>query len=365
MRAALDVTPLLGARTGIGQFVHALLDALERRPDGPELVPYVLSGRARRRRGGLPAGTRVLPMPAAALVRCWARADRPVADRWLGGVDVVHGTNFVVPPMRAGARVTSVQDTWCLREPERCSPAVRLFGPVVRRAVARGAWVHASSAFVAGEVRELLATDRVVVVPYGVPDVGDPADAARVALPAGVRAPYVVALGALDARKNLATLVRAFAAVEASDVQLVLAGPDGTASAEVDAAIAALPGERRRRVVRVGMVSDAERRALLHGAAVLAYPSLYEGFGFPVLEAMAAGVPVVCTTAGAVPEVAGDAALLVDPHDADALAGALTRALTDGAVRADLTRRGRARAAAFTWEATAEGMLRLWRQVTT
>src|SRR5205085_1412194 len=134
-----------------------------------------------------------------------------------------------------------------------------------------------------------------------------------------------LALGTLEPRKNIAALVRAFGALPDSGtgIRLVVAGPDGADRPAVERAIAALPRERGDRVVVTGAVSDAERASLLERATVLAYPSLDEGFGFPVLEAMAAGVPVVATRAGSVPEVAGDAAILVDPSDAAALAAAI------------------------------------------
>ena len=337
MRVAVDVTPLLGARTGIGQTVEGLLGAL---PPEVEVVPWVLSAR-----GPVPAGARRLPLPAGVALRLWGRMDLPAADRWLGDVDVVHGTNYTVPPMRGRPTTVTVNDCWCARHPGSCPPAIAALTPVVQRAVRRGAWVHATTEWGAGEVREIYGVDpeRVVVVPFGVPPVGPP--------PAPVDGPpFVLALGRMEARKGLDALVEAFASVDPS-VELVLAGPDGGAAPE--------PSPR----VRVlGPVPDEERRRLLHSASVLAYPSLEEGFGFPVLEAFAAGTPVVTTTAGALPEVAGDAALLVPPGDADALADAIERVLHDDALRVRLVAAGRARAASFSWERHATGMVDLWRR---
>ena len=360
MRVAVDVTPLLGARTGIGQFVASLLAALPSVDGAPELAPFVLSARARGRTDELPAGTRVLPLPAAALVAAWRRADVPRGDRWLGPVDVAHGTNFVVPPMRRAATMVTVHDCWCVRHPETCRPDVVAAGAAMGRALRRGAWAHVGTDFMAGEVAELFGTTRVAKVPFGVPDVDGPGHAPPVPAWLG-EGRFVLALGAIDPRKNLYGLVRAFARVGASDVRLVLAGPDGAGRAAVDAAVAGLPAEVARRVVVPGPVSDGDRRGLLAAASVLAYPSLHEGFGFPVLEAMAAGTPVVASCVGALPEVAGDAAVLVDPDDTDALAAALHRVLDDEALAADLVRRGLERATHFTWRATAEGLVDAWR----
>ena len=138
-------------------------------------------------------------------------------------------------------------------------------------------------------------------------------------------APYVLAIGTLEPRKNLAHLVAAFGLVARaqSELRLVIAGPDGPARPDVDAAIARLDPDAAARVVLAGPVSDAGRNALLERAALIAYPSIYEGFGFPALEAMTVGVPVVAARAGAIPEVAGDAALLVEPTDEDELADAI------------------------------------------
>jgi glycosyltransferase involved in cell wall biosynthesis len=221
--------------------------------------------------------------------------------------------------------------------------------------------VHVPSSFVRDEVVELLGLDaeRVRVVPHGLdePGRGDLDEAPR-----GRSAPYVLALGAVEPRKDLPTLVMAFAelARDHDDLELVVAGPDGWGGEAFSAAVRAsgLAG----RVVRVGYLDELELKSLLSGATVLAYPSLYEGFGFPPLEAMAAGVPVVATAAGAVPEVVGDAAELVVPGDVPALAEALTRVIEDDSLRARLIAAGRARAASFTWASAAASMVELYRE---
>ncbi len=195
----------------------------------------------------------------------------------------------------------------------------------------------------AQEVCDVFGVDRARVtrVYQGVDEV-TPGDAARGAKVAGARR-YVLALGTIEPRKNLPRLVRAFDAVAADDsgLHLVIAGPPGWGDAELAGAVdAAVHGSRIR---RLGYVDDTARRDLLAGARVLAYPSRYEGFGRPPLEAMQAGVPVVASRAGAIPEVLGDAALLVEGDDTDALAGALEQLLSDDELRATLVTRGHAR----------------------
>lgn len=363
MRVAVDVTPLLGAPTGVAQSLRGLLGALPGAAPHVEVVPYVLSGRARRGGEVVVDGLRAspLPLPAGLAIRSWGRSDLPHADRWLAGADVVHGSNFVVPPMRIRPSTATVHDCWCARHPGSCDPAVDAFTAAVRRAVARGAWLHVTTAHGAAEVAEVYgAVERVAVVPFAVP----PSSGAPVAtLPAAVGdRPFVLAIGALDPRKGLAGLVRAFGPVAAADpdVLLVLAGPDGPARPEVDEARQALPPDVAARVHVLGTVDDGTRRGLLARARALAYPSLDEGFGFPLLEAMAAGVPVVATAAGALPEVTAGAADLVPVRDDAALAAALSTVLSDESHRSQLIAAGRARAADFTWERTASGMAALW-----
>ena len=359
---AVDVGSLVGRPTGVGRFTAELLTALAARPDAPTVLRYVLSARA-----ALPPDVRRLPYPARAALKAWGRTDHPRARRALRGADVVHGTNFVAPPT-GWPTVITVHDCSPLTHPERVHPVVRDFVPVLRRAVARGAWVHTPSTHVAGQVADLLGTARVRAIPHGAP-APLPAGIASVPLPAELagalgHAPYVLAVGTVEPRKNLPTLVRAFAHVAASDdqVRLVLAGPPGSDQGAVDAAIAALAVPVRARVVVTGWVDEAVRQRLLAGARVLAYPSLDEGFGLPMLEAFGAGVPVVAARAGSLPEVAGDAAVLVPPTDADALADALVAVLHDDARHAVLVAAGTARLPRYDWAATAAAMVELYRE---
>ncbi len=304
-------------------------------------------------------------VPARLVHAAWARWALPPAELYTGKVDVVHGTNFVVPPTHKAAMVVTVHDLSPLHFPEFCRPAARAYPDLVKKAVSRGAWVHADSEFVAGEVVEALGVpaERVRAVHLGVtaPIPLPGAKGWRQLLPGWVSS-YVLALGRVEPRKDLPSLVRAFGhfAGPRPGLALVIAGPDGWGSEQLSAAVAASPVSER--VLRMGWVDDRTRDALIEGATIFAYPSRYEGFGLPPLQAMASGTPVVASATGALKEVLGDAASLVTVGDEGALADALESLLDHADARRELSRRGRDRAARYTWEACASGLTALYRQ---
>jgi glycosyltransferase involved in cell wall biosynthesis len=368
-RVAVDLTSLLSRLTGVGVFVRELTARLAARPD-VALTGYAVTWRGRHRLGEVaPAGVAVIdrPMAARPLHELWRRTDHPRIDHWIGRHDSVWGPNYVVPPTRAGALVT-VHDLTTVHYPELADGFTLAYPDLVRRAIRRGAWVHTPSAFVRDEVIAHFDADpaRVVAIPHGVTvpaAVCSSQGGAGARLAGGDR--YVLAVGTVEPRKDLPTLVAAFDALAADDphLRLVIAGADGWGAAALAQATAA--ARHRDRVVRLGWVGDGDRAALLREAAVFAYPSLYEGFGLPPVEAMAAGVPVVTTRAGSLPEVCGDGASLVPAKDAGALAAAIGRVLTDPAHRAALVDRGHRVAAGYDWDVTAARFAELLGRVAT
>jgi glycosyltransferase involved in cell wall biosynthesis len=342
-----------------------LLEGLATRDD-VEVTGYAITRTGRRDLAGLlPPGVRPATswMPARVVHPLWARVAWPPIERWTGPVDVVHSPNFVAPPAQVPV-IVSVHDVAFVHSPELCRPEAAQLTPLLRRAIERGAVIHTGSDFVAEEIRGFfgLSAERVVRVYSGIATPATSGDPARGhALAGGER--YVLALGTIEPRKNLPGLVRAFDVVARGDaeVRLVIAGGDGWGVEALDAAVAASPFATR--ITRPGYVPDADHADLLAGASVLAYPSLYEGFGHPPFEAMAAGIPVVTTTAGSLPEVVGDAALFVPPGDDAKLADAIACVLTDDALRADLVARGHLRAQAFPWSAAIDAFVELYRNV--
>lgn len=356
----LDGTPLLGTRTGIGRYVEHLVPALGRAATatGVEVKVQVTTWSARRRRvRDLPAGVRQvgLPMPARLLRSAWTRGDRPSAESLGVGGDVVHGTNFVVPPTRRIAPVVTVHDLTYLED--SAGPSNAAYRQLVPAALRRGAHVLTPTRAVAEAVRTLygLGADRTTVTPLGVDPGWARTSAPDHAWLAGRGLPheYVLYVGSAAPRKNLPALVEAHR--RATDdgrrgPALVLAGPAGAPSSDP-----APPG-----VVRAGWLAEDDLRTVVAGARALVLVSHDEGFGLPVLEALAAGRPVVVSRAPALLEVAGPHAHGgLDATDVDAIAQGLTETLARPDTAADRERR-QAWAAGWTWDACAAATLQAY-----
>jgi glycosyltransferase involved in cell wall biosynthesis len=371
LRVALDVTPMLGRRTGIGEFVAGLRTQLDERAE-VDVRPFAVTWRGRDR------STQRFPMPARPLREAWQRVDWPPIEYWTGPIDVVHGTNFVVPPSRKATRLVSVHDLTPVRFPEFCTPDTLRYPALIRRAISHGSHVHVDSAFVGQELMEWsgIDADRVHVAHLGIPN-QDAVDDSAIERPGfephgpehsgpgsitGGR-PYLLSLGTIEPRKNIPSLVRAFAMIAGQfpDLCLVIAGGDGWDGGALSLAIEGVPVKIRERIVRVGYVSTTERSGLLRDAEMFVYPSIYEGFGLPPLEAMQSSVPVVSTTAGSLPEVLGQAAVLVEPRNDEAMSNGILRVLTDSSVRQRCVEAGRANVERFTWAKCAATLTDVYR----
>jgi glycosyltransferase involved in cell wall biosynthesis len=308
-----------------------------------------------------------VPWPVRTLYPSWALTGRPRLPEALATADVVHATNpAAVPPAGRDRRlVVTVHDLAFERFPALFPPEWRwLYRAGLRAAARRADAILVPSESTADDVIRGSSVDptRVHVTPLApsFAATGEDPDVALERL--GVRKPFVLSVGTLEPRKNLIRLVRAYRQV-APDVPhaLVLAGPTGWHATELEAELSR-PGPGT--IVRAGRVDGGQLTALYRSADAFAYVSLYEGFGLPVVEAMSAGAPVVASNTSSIPEVAGDAALLVDPEDVGAIADALARVLSDPELADDLRRRGREHAAGYTWDRTARATLDVYRQVT-
>ncbi|MFD2090353.1 glycosyltransferase family 4 protein [Blastococcus deserti] len=365
------MTPLLGTPTGIGRYVRSLLAELASRggPDEVRGVAFTL-----RRRGGLapqlPADVRVVgpPVPARALQAVWSRLELPPVTALGGRLDVFHGTNFVLPPPGRAAGVVTVHDLSFLRTPQTVTAASLAYRTLVPRSIGRAGAVCVPSAAVADEVAEAyrVPEDRLVVTPLGVDPLWaraePPDDDRRRRL--GLPADYLVFSGSLEPRKNLPLLLdaqRRLTARHRDWPPLVLMGPPGWGPS-LD--LGGLPDGAVR---LTGYLADEDLRSVVAGAAALVYPSLYEGFGLPPLEAFACGVPVVASDLPVTREVVGDdpeLSRLVPLGDVDALVDALEQQVT-GTEAPDVAARRRRRAAGFTWAATADRTREAYRRVVT
>jgi glycosyltransferase involved in cell wall biosynthesis len=367
LRIGIDFTSASRERAGIGRYARELIRALSRldhthsyvlfvpRDAHDELLRYDWSSNFVIRRA---------PLTERYLAALWQRARVPLfIETFLGAVDVFYSPDFLLPPTRAPRQLVTVHDLSYLRVPE-CFPAplLRYLTRAVPPSLARAHLILADAASTQRDLVELyrVPSEKIRVVYSGVdarfrPDVPEDARARIRELTRGK--PYILAVGTLQPRKNYARLVQSFAnlihnaSLSLDDYQLLIVGGRGWMYEELFALVERL--NLRARVRFLDFVADDDLPALYASATLFVYPSLYEGFGLPVAEALATGAPVVCSNAASLPEVAGDAALYFDPRDVDALTATLARALADDALRANLRARGLAQVKQFTWERAA------------
>jgi glycosyltransferase involved in cell wall biosynthesis len=381
MRVAIDVTAGINQGAGVGRATRETVTALAAL--GGDLRLHLFYGAERTAtaaagehwlaglRTRYPAvTTRRLALPPRWLTRLWLRLRVPVpVEVVTGPVDILLAPDFVAPPAARARPVVTVHDVSYLTVPQYADPGLRRYlTAAVPRSLRHAAHVVAVSEATRHDIIRYLGlpTERVSVVYNGVDQAFRPLDAAETsAVRARLDLPprFVLIVGTLEPRKNHAGLIRAFAHLSAEDpaLGLVVSGRRGWLEEPIFAHVRRLGLEERVRFL--GPVPDVDLPALYNLATVFAFPSWYEGFGLPPLEAMACGTPVVTSTGGALPEVCGPAALIVEPGDEAGLATALRRLLHDDSLRASLRQRGLEQAARFTWEATARQLFEVLQRV--
>jgi glycosyltransferase involved in cell wall biosynthesis len=359
-RLAFDVTPAVSGRTGIARYVIELGAALER-AGGVQLRRFAIG---RRPFAGAPgaAGWAAAPergamrrvaIPARVVGAWWRAASWPRLEQLIGPVELVHATGALAPPTRRPLVVT-VHDLAALRYPE-LHPRRHIRQQRALLSALRGAAaVVPVSCATADDLAHLgIAAERMVVAPLGVSPLAAPA-------PAPERPPpgYLLTVGESSPRKGYAVVLHALAHLDGTH-RLVMAGPPAGDEARLRQLIAGLG--LRERVTRVGAVSDSMLAGLYAGALALCFPSVSEGFGLPLLEAMSAGVPVLASDIPSTREVVGEAAIYLDRWDERAWAEAIEGLARDPSLRSRLSAAGRRRAGAFTWERTAKATLEAYR----
>ena len=387
MRIGIDYTAAVNQGAGIGRYTRQLVRALLALDTQDEIVLLAATPRAARRvaaggrrlvrTGGAAPESQApnarlirLPLSERVLTILWHRLRLPLPVELFGGrLDVFHSPDFALPPVRQARTVLTVHDLSFMRVPECSQPSLRAYLlRVVPPSVRRADVVLADSESTRNDVIELLGVgpDRVRVLYPGVDEGFQRVQDAQVL--ADVRQRYrlperfVLSVGTLQPRKNLTRLIEAHKQVRAdADIELVIAGGAGWMYEGIFRRVEELGLQGA--VHFPGYVGDEDLPALYTLADLFVFPSLYEGFGLPALEAMACGTPVVTSDVSSLPEVVGDAALMVDPHDVDALAEAMRRVLGEPSLRSAMIRRGLVRAQSFTWSRAAEELLCLYHEV--
>ena len=367
MRVLVDYRPALRARTGVGEYMHELVRAYTAARPADDVAVFTSSWADRPAPGTAAAlSARVVDrkVPVAILNWLWHRAEWPPVEWLAGDADVVHAAHPLLIPATHAARVVTVHDLFFLSHPERTSAEIRRDYAALAASHARRAdAVIAVSQYTRQQVIDRLGVeaDRIHVCSSGARQWTHLGQAPHVPAEG-----YVLFIGTLEPRKNLGVLLDAYERLVARGGRvppLRIAGGQGPGAAAWLERIGSAP--LAGHVQYVGYVPDDAREALFAGARTLVLPSLDEGFGLPALEAMAAGIPVVASNAGALPEVVGDAAVLFNPADPDALAYALSRLATDEAWALERAAAGLARARAFTWDAAARALGRAYADAVT
>lgn len=368
MRVALELQPCCGKRSGVGVYTYELAKRMRDR-DGLEFCGNLFNFLGRNDNSAALTGvsmpvreSRVFPY--GIYRRIWALVPIPYQSLFPGHADLSIFFNYIVPPRISGKVMTTVHDLTYLRFPETMDAKNRRrLQNGMERSIGRSDHLITVSEFSKRELMELLGipADRITVVSNAPSLFGKTVDFEVCAAKFSLRKPYLLYIGTIEPRKNLVRLLKAFAGLKREQNiphQLVLAGGKGWANEEIYATAASMED-----VVFTGYLSEGEKYSLYKNAAAFVFPSLYEGFGIPPLEAMTFGCPVVCTKTSSLPEVVGDAAELVDPLDETSIAQGIWNVLSNPDRAEELRRRGYEQVKKYTWTASADKLTEICKSV--
>lgn len=375
-KIAIDYTPAYEQGGGIGRLVRDLIDEFQSLSSKHQYKLFVSGFTTSKPLESIPTNyswktTRIAPKW---LARIWQRAQLPLpAEYFVGAIDLYHATDFVLPPLRRGTRsIVTVHDLSFVRVPDAASPRLKAYlDVVVPRSVKRADYVTADSQATKDDLQNIygIPGEKIEVLYSGVhqryfQNIQSVASSvtmrSQYAIP---DRPYIFTIGTVQPRKNYSRLIRAIKQLREQhyDIGLVIAGGKGWLEDEMYQTIEQT--KMQDFVHLIGFADEDDLPALYHHAECVAFPSLYEGFGFPVLEAMASGTPVVTSNISSLPEVAGNAALLVDPLKVDEIAAAIQQILDDSDLRQQLIKFGNKQARKFTWAQSAKQLLQIYEKV--
>jgi glycosyltransferase involved in cell wall biosynthesis len=393
LRIAIDCTAAVRQGGGVGRYTRGLVEALAGIDRRSEYVLFMAGGgagsvEAWRGEGlpvfqvaGFPANfhLRAVPLSNRVLAILWHRLGFPLpVEIFTGGVDIFHSPDFVLPPVRGAKTIVTVHDLSFMRTPQCAPSSLRAYlNKVVPRSVGRADMILADSQNTRRDIIALLdiAPQKTEVVPAGVEFRFRPIDQAaeleRVQRRYKLERPFILSVGTLEPRKNFVGLVEAYSLLigarnrernnERSLLKLVIAGGKGWLYEEIFATVERL--NLSERVIFPGFVADEDLPALYNLAELFAFPSFYEGFGLPALEAMACGTPVVTSNSSSLPEVVGQAGIMVEAQDTEGLAQAMERVLHDEDLRRSMSEKGLRQAKQFTWEKAVKKLLKAYERL--
>jgi len=369
----INYTSALRQRGGIGRYTRGLVNALSRLDSRNRYTLVVSKDSPLNSTPSLPHNFtfKMLPLSERLLTILWHRLDLPLSiDRWAGPFDLFHSPDFVLPPLRRAPGILTVHDLSFIQHPDGAAPKLRRWlNKVVPDSVNRAQHILADSQSTKEDLEKLLnvAPNKISIVGAGIESRFKPiADAQKLdRLRQKYRLPerFILGLGTLEPRKNYEGLIEAFnlLQVDHPDLHLVIAGGKGWLYDSIFEAAKKSPASSR--VHLIGFVADEDLPALYSLAQVFAFPSHYEGFGIPALEAMACGAPVVAANNSSLPEIAGKAAVLLPATDTTALSNAICQFVSHPSLREEYTKAGIEQAKKFTWETAAEKLLKVYQSL--